>query len=430
MKRTITSICILLVVVGLLIPPSSATGLGIVSSNVEEEIGRIITEGNIPSFHACVVFDDEISWVCGFGAQTDSDTVFLIGSIQKVLVAVSILQLYESKSIELDNDVSDYLPFEISNPNYSDVDITVRMLLAHRSGLDTILPHEFCYDWEGAYYPDYAYGREYYTPVINISLGNFLSECLTPSGSYYSSSNWLFEPGTQYSYSNSGYKILMYLIETVSEQTISEYMQENIFSPLLMNNTGFNSSDFIGHHAVPNTRISGSNLELPIWDGQYMMRSTVSDLGHLMIALMNEGQFGDSLILQPESIDMMLERVSDFASENTVPSELRWEGYGLGLDIFSHGLFGHGGSTIGFQGLMYFNPTKMMGYIWLSNVNCILNYNSDDWYEIARNTTEIRNLVLVDIDLFPAAHMNPVLIIVTGVVLAIVLINIIRVRRR
>ena len=430
MKRTITSICIILFAVGLLIPPSNATGSGIISSHVEEEIRRITTEGNIPSFHACVVFEDKINWVGGFGAQTDSDTVFLIGSIQKVLVAISILQLYENGSIELDNDVSDYLPFDISNPSYSDIVITVRMLLAHRTGLNTIMPHEFCYDWECVYYPDYAYGREYYTSVINISLGDFLNECLTPSGSYYSSSNWLFEPGAQYSYSNSGYKILMYLIETVSKQSISEYMQENIFIPLLMNNTGFNSSDFVGHHALPHTRISGSNLELPIWDGEYMMRSTVSDLGHLMIALMNGGQFGDSQILQPETTDMMLERVSDFASENTVPSELRWEGYGLGLDIFSHGLFGHGGSTIGFQGLMYFNPTKMMGYVWLSNVNCILNYNADDWYEIARNTTEIRNLVLVDVGLFPAFQMNPILIIVTGVVFAIVLINIIRIRRR
>ncbi|MHA2079180.1 MAG: serine hydrolase domain-containing protein [Candidatus Thorarchaeota archaeon] len=415
MRRIITLICIILFVVGLMIPPSDAAGTGIVSPQAEEEIERIVTEGNIPSFHACVVSNDEISWVSGFGAQTDTDTVFLIGSIQKVLVAISILQLYENDSIELDNDVSDYLPFEISNPSYSDDAITIRMLLAHRSGLDTILPHEFCYDWEGDYYPDYSYGREYYTPVIDIPLGEFLNECLTPSGSFYSSSNWQFEPGTQYSYSNSGYKILMYLIETVSEQTISEYMQENIFSPLLMNNTGFNSSDFMGHNALPHSRISGSNLELPIWDGQYMMRSTVSDLGHLIIALMNGGQFGDSQILQSETTDMMLERVSDFASENTVPSELRWEGYGLGLDIFSHGLYGHGGSTIGFQGLMYFNPVEMMGYVWLSNVNCILNYNSIDWYEIARNTTEIRNLVLVDVGLFPAFHLNPVLIIVTGV---------------
>lgn len=430
MRRIITSICIILFVVGLLIPPGDAAGTGIVSSHVEEEIERIVTEGNIPSFHACVVSDDEISWVRGFGAQTDADTVFLIGSIQKVLVAISILQLHENGSIELDKDVGDYLPFDISNPSYPDVPITVRMLLAHRAGLDTILPHEFCYDWDGAYYPDYAYGREYYTPVIDIPLGEFLNECLTPSGSYYRSANWLHEPGTQYSYSNSGYKILMHLIETVSEQTISEYMQENIFRPLLMNNTGFNASDFIGHHALPHTRVSGSNLELPIWDGQYMMRSTVSDLGHLMIALMNRGQYGDSQILQPETTDMMLERVSDFASENTVPSELRWEGYGLGQDIFSHGLYGHGGSTIGFKGLMYFNPVKMMGYVWLSNVNNILNYNSNDWYEIARNTTEIRNLVLVDVGLFPAFHLDPVPIIVTGIGLAIVLIIIFRVRRR
>jgi CubicO group peptidase (beta-lactamase class C family) len=207
-------------------------------------------------------------------------------------------------------------------------------------------------------------------------------------------------------------------------------MQDNIFSPLLMNNTGFNSSDFTGHHALPHTRISGSNIELPIWDGQYMMRSTVSDLGHLMIALMNGGQFGDSRILQQETTDLMLERVSDFASENTVPSELRWEGYGLGLDIFSHGLFGHGGSSIGFRGLMYFHPAKMMGYVWLSNVNCILNYNSNDWYEIARNTTEIRDLVLVNVGLFPVFSLDSVPLLVASTGLVVALIVILHVRRR
>ena len=118
MRRIITSICIAVFVVGLLIPPSDAVGSGIVSPHAEEEIEGIINEGNIPSFHTCVVSDDEISWVRGFGAQTDADTVFLIGSIQKVLVAISILQLYENGSIELDNDVSDYLPFDISNPSF------------------------------------------------------------------------------------------------------------------------------------------------------------------------------------------------------------------------------------------------------------------------------------------------------------------------
>ncbi|MFW9944516.1 MAG: serine hydrolase domain-containing protein, partial [Candidatus Sifarchaeia archaeon] len=135
MRRLITSVCIMLFVVGLLIPPSDAAGTGIVSSHTEEEIERIVSEGNIPSFHACVVSGGEISWVKGFGTQEDSQTTFLIGSIQKVLVAISILQLHENGSIELDNDVSDYLPFEISNPSYPDVAITARMLLAHRTGL-------------------------------------------------------------------------------------------------------------------------------------------------------------------------------------------------------------------------------------------------------------------------------------------------------
>ena len=60
------------------------------------------------------------------------------GSVQKVVDAVAVLQLYERELVDLDADISAYLPFEVRHPGYPDRPITVRMLLAHRSGLGDI----------------------------------------------------------------------------------------------------------------------------------------------------------------------------------------------------------------------------------------------------------------------------------------------------
>jgi CubicO group peptidase (beta-lactamase class C family) len=428
---TVISICVILFIVSLLVPLSSAAGTEIVAPHVEDEIQRIVSDGDIPSLHVCVVANGEINWVRGFGEQTSPDTVFLIGSIQKVLVAVSILQLFEEGTINLDSDVNNYLPFSVQNPDFPNTSVTVRMLLSHQSGLDATLPPEFCYDWEGGYTPEYRiYIRGYYSSVIGISLGEFLSECLAPGGSHYSTSNWLFEPGERYSYSNCGYKILMYLLETVTTQSISEYMQENIFTPLRMNNTGFNATDFEGHHAIPHTHMVGdpTNVELPVWNGQYMMRSTVRDLGNLLIALMNGGEFDGHQLLEADTIEMMAWKEPSLRSGiNLLFKEKRWEGYGLGLETASHGLLGHGGSTIGFTAECYFSPDKKVGFIRFSNVNAILDYRSEEWQQILGNTTKIRTLVMTNIGLLPPVDW---LVVISGSTAVVVILNIIRVIRK
>ena len=394
----------------------------IVSSSIEEEIQRLVIDKEIPSLHLGVVSGNELVWVKGFGAQISNDTVLLIGSIQKVLVAISILQLYEKGEIDLNDDVSDYLPFTVRNPNFPNVSVTIFMLLSHRSGLAQMLPHEFCYDWEGLYYPDFD--GTYNPQAIGITLGEFLSERLDPGGSYYSPENWIFEPGTDWSYSNSGYKLLMFLLETISNQTISEYMREYIFEPLRMQNTGFNASDYTGHHAIPHTRVADSNIALPIWNGQYMMRSSVTDLGHLIITLMNEGQFEGFQLLQQETITMMRERTHSQSSDIYHGKELRSEGYGLGLEIFSHGIFGHGGSTIGFTGLLYFNPITKLGFIMLSNVNSILLGGSAEWQDLSRFRAEVRNLVMIHVGLLPPFDFDDVLPWLSSIALIAIVISV------
>ena len=60
-----------------------------------------------------------------------------------------------------------------------------------------------------------------------------------------------FEPGTKWNYSNSGYVLLGYLIEKISGQSYSEFVQQNIFTPLGMKDSGYDSnSAIIAHRAA------------------------------------------------------------------------------------------------------------------------------------------------------------------------------------
>ena len=393
------SVILVFVLVGWSFQVWGAARSALVSREVEDEIEGLVMEGNIPSLHLCIVSGGSINWVKGFGEEMDLDTPFLIGSIQKVFVAISVMQLYERGRIELDTDVSQYLPFGLVSPRYPNVSITVRMLLSHRSGLGD-LPYEFCYDWDGLPYPEYR--TEYSPSVIGISLGQYLQMCLAPDGEFYSYSNWLaWKPGTEYSYANAGYKLLACLVETVANQTISEYMQQNIFAPLRLNNTGFDAAALTTPQATPYTRIGSINIALPVWNGQYMMRSSIKDMGHLLVALMNMGEFDGHQLLQAQTVEMMMENTYSNLTTRDLPRELRWKGYGLGLDIFSQGLCGHGGSTIGFTADCHFTPTLRRGYVRLSNVNSILNPGVEEWGDILHYTDQIRFLVLTHVGMVP-----------------------------
>ncbi|MFQ5819687.1 MAG: hypothetical protein ACE5I5_06845 [Candidatus Heimdallarchaeota archaeon] len=54
-----------------------------ISSDVEEEIQRLVTEGDIPSLQAGIVFQDQLVWAKEYGLQPSLDTVYMIGSVQK-----------------------------------------------------------------------------------------------------------------------------------------------------------------------------------------------------------------------------------------------------------------------------------------------------------------------------------------------------------
>lgn len=222
-----------------------------ITPEVGNKIQALIKDGNLPSVQAAAVSNDQIIWSQTFGSSIGTETMYMIGSIQKVFTATAILQLHEEGMIDIDKDINAYLPFSVRNPKYTEVPITIKILLSHSSGLEMFKNQT---DWDLKFLTYKKDSSTVSPEVANLSREDFIKASLDPNGANYDSTVWHFEPGTNYPYSNSAYLILGDLIEKVSGQSYSEYIHQNIFEPLEMHNTMFYKDDTTANFATPYTR--------------------------------------------------------------------------------------------------------------------------------------------------------------------------------
>jgi len=342
----------------------SVVGAGIASfviflpskKSFESKIRDLMVEYEIPSLAAGIAINDSLIWANGFGDQSDLETVYMIGSITKTFTATTLLQLNESNLIYLDGDINDYLPFDIRHPDYSSTPITIHMLLTHTAGLarDFYYGITYYFDKQLIQWMNTFLGTNFTYWDPKPSLEEFLNGSINPSGLYYNPNNWVSEPGTEFLYSNAGFELLGYLVEQVTNQSIVEYVQENILDPLNMTNSGYNYIDFTGKNAIPYERIYGSNFAIPFYNlslnGAGSLRSTVPDLAKYMIAHMNQGEYNGFQLLTPEKIELMHKKHVLIPGSEPV-------GYGLGWFI-TDGIQGHDGATPGFLSSMYMKESE------------------------------------------------------------------------
>lgn len=138
------------------------------------------------------------------------DMVFRIGSITKQFTAIGILQLVEQGKISLQDSVQKFIP-DFPSKNYT---ITIENLLTHTSGI---------IDYTSMNDPDPYIERRDFTPEFLIN--------------YFKNEPLKFQPGTKYSYSNSNYVLLAYIIEKVSGKGYHDYIKENVLKPAGLTNT-------------------------------------------------------------------------------------------------------------------------------------------------------------------------------------------------
>jgi CubicO group peptidase (beta-lactamase class C family) len=379
--------------------------------DLDEKIEVLMAEGDIASLAAAIVVDGEIVWTRGYGEGDTLDKMHDIGSITKPFVATAVLQLYDRGLIGLEDDVNQHLPFNLRHPDYPDVPITPRMLLmnrtclSHKIGLyDTYVMGSSLRQWRVE-----NRGLEYREELDSLTYPEFMAGYLNPGGPYYQPENWAnCQPGTNYVYSTPGFDLLGYLVEEVSGQSLNEYMQANIFTPLRMTNTTGTPLDNPERIAVPYERFYGvltkTNVEIPLTQRRMVggggLYSSVEDLSNFLIAHMNQGRFGDFQLLQPETIALM------HRSTRTSGGDFMQVGYGYGWGIYQkeprqmwditfqpRGYQGHGGRYFGYSGAMGMVEKEggAYGFVLLTNTSMVGKF---DWSWVFATQNNIQDLIL------------------------------------
>ena len=133
----------------------------------------------IPGLSVSIVKYNNIVWEKQFGYANiindifvDENTMFILSSISKTISATALMQLFENGLFDLDDDIDNYLPFDINHPDYADIPITFKMLLSHSSGIKD--------NWNV---------MPYYDGDSELALGYYLQQYLIPEGEFYNSNS-------------------------------------------------------------------------------------------------------------------------------------------------------------------------------------------------------------------------------------------------
>ena len=318
---------------------------------------------HMKSISACIIKNNTIAWSGNYGlsdrltrGKPTININYMAGSISKVVTAAAIMKLYENESIDfdLDDNVSTWLPFDIKNPNYPDVNITFRMILSHQS---SIMGHGFS---------EIKY-------LFSKNKSSFLEEILMPYGTHYHPDYWgNYPPGENANYSNMGFILLGYIIERMTNQSYEAYVYNNILEPLEMYNSSFNLSKIDkANLATPYLWLGGLYIRAPKTDFTFIdpaggLYTTVEDLSHLLIMHLNGGVYNGKRILQNSTIEMM--HNIHYPDTNLVYG-LR---FGLGWLIKpdendNPNLQGHGGDLICFHAKMWARISDNTSVIYFQN---------------------------------------------------------------
>ena len=246
--------------------------------------------GDIPGAVVTVVKDGKILTTKGYGYANVENrtpvvadkTLFRPGSVSKLVTWTAVMQMVEQGKIDLDEDVNTYLDFKI--PPRNGQPVTTRQLMTHTAGFEERIKYLISSD----------------------------PESVQPLGAYLK--KWvperIFDAGTTPAYSNWGTALAGYLVERVSGTPFNDYVDQNIFTPLGMENSTLRQplpdnlkADIATGYTLASGEAQDFEYVIPYPAGS--MSATGTDMGRFMIAHLQGGELDGKTILKPETAKMM-----------------------------------------------------------------------------------------------------------------------------
>jgi len=251
-----------------------------------------------------------------------------IASITKPFTALTVMKLEESGVLSLDDTVERWLPGRVPGGKR----ITIRSLLNHTAGVASI-----------------TNSTDFWNKILSDPLADWSASDVLERSAQFTP---LFEPGTSFSYSNTGYYLLGMIIETVTERSVSEVMNELIFEPVGMvrsdlTRTGEMTPPFAhGYAWLPTTE---EIVDCSEWNMSWDWTAGGAVTTGADMLLFTRALFDGEIVTLTTLEDMI------------TPSELT-QGFGLGLgivedtELINTTIIGHSGATPGTATLWYYFP--------------------------------------------------------------------------
>jgi CubicO group peptidase (beta-lactamase class C family) len=269
------------------------------------------------------------------GTPNQTKNVFAIGSISKQFAAVAMLKLVQEGKLSLTDKLSKYFPeYAFGKKN-----ITIENILSHTSGIIS-----------------YTEKQGFDSILVNsVSHKEMIK--------YFANDSLIFEPGSDWSYSNSGYAVAAVIIEKITGKPYETYIQENIFTPLNMNNTHFLSASEVipgmvnGYNASNDSTFTKAGYFSPSWIlGAGDIVSNVEDMYKWYNGLKENKIINKGLTEKAWT---------SFILSNGLKANY---GYGFAIGEYKgNRIVSHGGAISGFLSDEAFIPEKDIYIVVLSN---------------------------------------------------------------
>jgi CubicO group peptidase (beta-lactamase class C family) len=346
---------------------------------LDKHLLGIMDKYKIVGLSAAVFNDNKLIWKGGYGwanletgRAVTPETLFRVASLSKMVTATALMQLYEQGKFSLDDDISQYLGYQVRNPLYPDEKITFRQLLTHTSSILDSGAYETILD----------------TPSLLTDVD--IKKILDPDGEYYNPATFgNYSPGSQFSYSNFGTGIVGSLIEKLSGLSFDKYCTQYIFKPLAMdasyepadiknwqniaalyrpdaNLTGFKPTKDNFHDQKPpqaELHVAGALAHSPAGG----LRVSSTDFAKFLQAHMNGGLYNRTRILKADTADLM-HSVQWFG--NSLGGFYKQKGLNFHITddlVPGKRLIGHAGEAYGLIGDAYYDPNNKLGIVFLLN---------------------------------------------------------------
>jgi len=279
------------------------------------------------------------------GVKADDSSVFEWGSVTKLTVWLSVMQLWEQGKINLEEDIRTYLPEGFLKNLRYDKPITMLDLMNHQAGFD-----------ETTFY---------------MRSDKSIEEILKEQQPIQS-----FEPGTVTAYSNYGAGLAALIVERISGQTFADYAHEHIFQPLGMDKTAI-LPDLSDNSYVQKKRqeTKGYDTKGNLLSKDHFITS-IYPIGAATGTLKDLEKFAQALLARKTLFERPETWNTLYTASSTYPdTDIIRNAHGFWANEYGTTVLGHGGNTAGSTSRIMLDLEHGIGYVVMTNQGAEQNYN-------------------------------------------------------